>query len=146
MHHSEVEIVIIEDNPSDAELLMRVFKKQNMLNNIVLLRDGEEALNYFFDGSDTHNKDSKNMLVLLDLKLPKVDGIEILRRIRSNDRTKEIPVIVLTSSQEDRDLSDAYNNGVSSYVTKPINFKDFAKITSSLQMHWLLINENPQGN
>lgn len=136
-----VEIVIVEDNPNDAELLLRVFKKHNMVNNIVLLKDGEEAINYFF--SNQNDKNIKPRIVILDLKLPKVNGIEILRKFKTDIRTKETPVVVLTSSKEDRDLKDAYNAGVNSYVIKPIKFADFAKVVSDLQLYWVLMNKPP---
>jgi len=138
MSNKEVEIVIVEDSPSDIELLMRVFKKNNMLNNIIFLKDGEEALEFF---QKVDGKSSKSRLVLLDLKLPKVGGIEVLKQIKSDEHTKDIPVIALTGSQEDRDLKDSKGAGVSDYITKPLTFNDFAKATAKLGMRWVLLDE-----
>ncbi|HBG28140.1 MAG: two-component system response regulator [Planctomycetes bacterium GWF2_41_51] len=137
----ELEIVIVEDNPNDAELLMRIFKKHNMVNNIVLLKDGEEAMDYFF--GENGAVQVKPRVVILDLKLPKVNGIEILRKFKSDQRTKETPVVILTSSREEKDLKDAYSAGVNSYVIKPIKFADFAKVVSDLQLYWMLMNKPP---
>jgi len=137
MSDEKVDIVIVEDDPSDAELIARVFRKHNMVNNIVLLKDGAEALSFFFGSSaNDHPK-----VVLLDLKLPKVNGIEVLQRLKSDERTKNIPVVVLTSSAENQDIRDAYKYGVNSYVTKPIRFEDFANAVSELRLYWLLLNK-----
>ncbi len=141
MSSNSVEIVIVEDNPSDAELLLRVFRKHNLANDIVLFKDGAEALNYFQQGEGASK--IRPRVVILDLKLPKVNGIQILQQIKSNEQTRTIPVVVLTSSQEERDLKDAYALGVNSYVTKPIKFAEFAKVVSDLEMYWLLVNRPP---
>lgn len=141
MSNCEVEIVIVEDNPSDAELLMRVFKKHNVANKIVLLKDGVEALDFLFPKAPCVDTFRGPRVIILDLKLPKVNGIEVLRRIKSDARTKNTPVVVLTSSREERDLKDAYDSGVNSYVTKPIKFDEFAKVVSGLEMYWLLVNK-----
>ncbi len=138
---SEIELILIEDNPSDVELLMRSVRKHHLVNNITVLKDGAEALDFFF-GKD-YFKPNKPYLILLDLKLPKVDGMEVLRRLKSEEHTKEVPVIVLTASQEDRDLKDAYKYGVNSYVTKPIDFKDFDRIVSQLEAYWIIVNKHP---
>ena len=141
MNDEKVDIVIVEDDPSDAELITRVFRKHNMANNIVLLKDGAEALDFFFGGkANDHPK-----VVLLDLKLPKVNGIEVLQRLKSDERTKNIPVVVLTSSAESQDIRDAYQYGVNSYVTKPIRFEDFANAVTELRMYWLLLNKPGEG-
>lgn len=137
--YEEIEIIIVEDVSSDAELLARTFKKKNLLNNITILKDGEEVLNYFFHDKATA---TNVKLILLDLKLPKVNGIEVLRELKNDDRTKHIPVIVLTSSQEDRDLKDSCDAGADDYVTKPMKFEEFAKAASSLGMHWSLVTEH----
>ncbi len=140
--HNAIEIVIVEDNPSDAELLMHVFRKHNVTNSIVLLKDGVEALDFLFPPGPAPAVPAAR-IIILDLKLPKVNGIEVLRRIKSDERTRKTPVIILTSSREDRDLKDAYNWGVNSYVTKPIKFDEFAKVVSELEMYWLLLNKPP---
>ena len=139
---SKVEIVIVEDNPNDAELILRVFRKHNMANQVVLLGDGAEALDFFFppDGSAPGVAPK---IILLDLKLPKIDGIEILRRLKSNERTRSIPVVVLTSSTEARDLTNAYELGVNSYVAKPIKFDEFAEAVADLGLYWLVLNRLP---
>lgn len=141
----EVEIVIVEDNPNDAELILRAFHKHNMANQVVHLKDGAEALDFFFPPNGPAPGGAKAALkvVLLDLKLPKVDGIEVLRRLKANERTRSIPVVVLTSSTEQRDLQDAYELGVNSYVAKPIKFDEFAKAVANLGLYWLVLNKLP---
>ncbi len=141
MNEEKVDVVIVEDDPNDAELIMRVFRKHNMVNKIVLLKDGAEALDFFFGSrANDHPK-----VVLLDLKLPKVNGIEVLQRLKSEERTKDIPVVVLTSSAEGQDVKDAYKYGVNSYVTKPIRFEEFANAVSELRLYWLLLNKPSEG-
>ncbi len=140
---AEVEIVVVEDNPNDAELILRVFRKHNMANQVVLLKDGAEALDFFFPRDGSVPPSAALRVVLLDLKLPKVDGIEILRRLKSDARTRGIPVVVVTSSSEDRDIKDAYELGVNSYVTKPIKFDEFAKAVADLGLYWLMLNKLP---
>ncbi len=138
-----VDIIIVEDDPNDAELITRVFKKHNLMNKVVLLKDGAEALEYLFATgryAQGHSPLSPKV-VLLDLKLPKIDGIEVLQRIKSDERTKNIPVVVLTSSSEDRDIKAAYELGVNSYVTKPIQFDEFAQVVSQLRLYWILLNK-----
>jgi two-component system response regulator len=137
---STVEILLIEDNPEDAELTMRALKKSKITNNICHLKDGEEAINYLFpDKGLNHNALPK--VILLDLKLPKVDGIQILKRLKSDERTKLIPVVILTSSQEERDIVESYKLGVNSYVTKPVGFEKFINAVSKLGLYWLLLNQ-----
>lgn len=139
----EFEILIVEDDPNDAELITRALRKHNLANKIVLLKDGAEALDFLFGkGSFAQMDDGKPRVILLDLKLPKINGIEVLRKIKSEERTKKIPVVILTSSREERDLKDAYDLGVNSYVTKPIQFDEFAKVVSELGMYWLLLNKS----
>jgi len=139
-----IDIVIVEDNPADAELLMRVFKKHNVANKITILKDGAEAIDFFFSSDECKKSRSlRPMVVILDLKLPKVNGIEVLRRLKSDEETRKLPVVVLTSSREERDLEDSYSSGVNSYVTKPIKFEEFAKVVSEMEMYWLLINKPP---
>lgn len=140
----EFEILIVEDDPNDAELITRALRKHKLTNKLVLLKDGAEALDFLFgEGSFAQMDDGKPRVILLDLKLPKVNGIEVLRKIKSEERTKKIPVVILTSSREERDLKDAYELGVNSYVTKPIQFDEFAKVVSDLGMYWLLLNKSP---
>jgi CheY-like chemotaxis protein len=141
MKESRIEIVLIEDNPTDAELTLLALKKSNLANNVKVLGDGEEALDYLFTqcvpgGACPH-------LILLDLKLPKVDGLEVLQKIRSDNRTKFIPVVVLTSSNEERDRVESYRLGVNSYIVKPVEFDNFAKVVSSIGFYWVLVNRPP---
>jgi len=138
----EVEIVLVEDDPNDAELITRVFRKHNLANALVHVKDGAEALDFFFAQGRYADPPSRGIpkVVLLDLKLPKVSGIDVLRRLKSGEATKTIPVVVLTSSREERDLMDAYELGVNSFVTKPIRFEEFAKVVSELGLYWLMVN------
>jgi CheY-like chemotaxis protein len=141
-----IEIVLVEDNPTDAELCLRSLKGHNLANNIVWLRDGAEALDYLFSrGAYCGRKSAeKPTLVMLDLRLPKVDGKEVLRRIKSDDRLKSIPVVVLTSSREDRDINECYNLGANSFVVKPVEFDNFAKTVASLGYYLAAINTSVQ--
>jgi two-component system response regulator len=131
-------ILLIEDNPDDEALTLRALKKHNILNEVTVARDGAEALEILFPDSGTVKLPG---LILLDLKLPKVDGLEVLRRIRAAEHTRFIPVVVLTSSKEQEDILDSYNSGANAYVRKPVNFSEFAEAVSSLGMFWLLLNE-----
>ncbi len=134
------EIVVIEDNPNDAELITRVPKKHDLASGIILLKDGEEALDFLLpaEGKPINHVPK---VILLDLKLPKVDGIEVLRRLKSDSRTKTIPVVVLTSSTEERDLKEAYSLGANSYIAKPIRFDEFTKAVTELVSYWLGLNK-----
>jgi CheY-like chemotaxis protein len=140
-----VQVLVVEDDPNDAELITRVLKRHNLANNLIVLKDGAEAVEFLFGRGAGVRHDARDdpKVILLDLKLPKLNGIEVLRKIKADDRTKKIPVVILTSSKEDRDLKDAYALGVNSYVTKPINFDQFAKAVSDLGMYWLLLNRSP---
>jgi two-component system response regulator len=135
-----VEILLIEDNPDDAGLTIHALKKHNMANNLLHLHDGEEALGYLF--SDEMTQIPK--VILLDLKMPKVDGIEVLRRLKSDESRKIIPVVVLTSSKEDRDVLESYKLGVNAYVVKPVDFDKFAKAIADIGVFWLLLNQPPK--
>ncbi len=141
----EVEIVMVEDNPNDAELITRALRKHNLANRIVHLKDGAEALEFLLPpGDQVHQFDSDvPRVVLLDIKLPKIDGIEVLRMMKSDERTKDIPVVILTSSNEDRDIKEAYRLGVNSFVTKPIKFEEFAAVVAKLGIYWLMVNVPP---
>lgn len=139
-------ILVVEDNPDDAELTVRALKKSNIANELVLVRNGAEALDYLYAGGDFAGRD-KSMLpqvVLLDLNLPKVDGLQVLRRIRSEPVTKALPVVVLTSSDERRDVIESYELGVNSYVRKPLRFAEFSEAVRQLGLYWALINRTPQ--
>jgi two-component system response regulator len=134
-----IDILLVEDNPADRELTLRALGKVNLANTVLVAKDGAEALEILFrEGAATAPR-----VVLLDLKLPKVDGLEVLRRIRDYPRTRSIPVVVLTSSQEERDIVDSYRLGVNSYVVKPVEFEDFAEAVSKLGFYWLLLNQSP---
>jgi CheY-like chemotaxis protein len=141
----EIEIVLVEDNPNDAELMVRALKKHNLANKIVLLKDGAEALDFLLAEGGTGQQAGPlaPRVVLLDIKLPKVDGLEVLRRMKSDDRTREIPVVIMTSSNQERDIKTAYSLGVNSFVTKPIKFQEFAKVVAELGMYWLMVNVPP---
>ena len=140
-----VEILLIEDNPHEAQLTIRTLKKHNIANNLVHIDDGAEALDFIFSkGKHAANeKIQQPKLILLDLKLPKVDGIEILRQIKANEKTKMIPVVALTSSREEKDILDTYKLGVNSYITKPVDFESFAKAIVEVGLYWVILNESP---
>jgi two-component system, response regulator len=140
---NEVEVLLVEDNPSDAELTVRALKKRNLANKLFHVKDGAAAIDFLFAQGDYANRRVENdpKVVLLDLKLPKVNGIEVLRQIKSDERTKKIPVVVITSSREDSDLATCYELGVNGYVVKPVEFEDFVRAVSELGFYWLLLNE-----
>jgi len=141
-----VEILIVEDTPQDLELALRALKKANLANHIQVARDGAEALEFIFcEGAHAGRKmENGPKVILLDLKLPKVDGLEVLQRIKGNPHTKTIPVVVLTSSKEQRDIVDSYRLGVNSYIVKPVNFERFVAAVQDLGMYWLLLNQPPK--
>lgn len=138
----EKAILLVEDNADDEALTLRAFSKSNITNPVVVARDGSEALDYLLP-SDGRDESELPQVVLLDLKLPKVDGLEVLRRIRANDRTRLLPVVILTSSKEEQDLIEGYRLGCNSYVRKPVNFDQFIEATRQLGLYWLLLNEAP---
>jgi CheY-like chemotaxis protein len=141
----EKTILLVEDNPDDVELTLRALKQYNVKNQIVVVRDGAEALDYLFATGTYADRDTNVMptLVILDLKLPKVDGLEVLQRMRADDRTKLLPVVILTSSKEERDIVNSYKFGANSYVQKPVDFTPFVEAVRQLGLYWLIINEPP---
>lgn len=142
---NEVEILIVEDNPNDAEMALRALKENNLTNRVLVVQDGEEALNFIFaKGAYADRKNlRKPKIILLDLKLPKVDGLEVLKEIKENPETKIIPVIVLTSSKEESDMIKSYQLGVNSYIVKPVDFDKFVDSIKDLGLYWLLLNQLP---
>lgn len=136
-------ILLVEDNPDDEALTIRALKKNNILNKVTVAHDGVEALDYLFGVGDPAEQNENDLpeIILLDLKLPKVDGLEVLRRLRADERTKFIPVIILTSSREERDLVEGYRLGANSYVVKPVDFNQFSDAVRQLGLYWLLLNE-----
>ncbi len=143
---SEVEILLVEDNPDDAELTIRALKSQNLANQLVWVKNGAQALDFVFQrGAYAERAGSAQpRLILLDLSLPKVNGIEVLSQIKSDPRTRRIPVVILSSSTQDKDIVGSYDLGVNSYVAKPVQFEEFVRVVSELGLYWLLINQPPR--
>ena len=142
---NEIEILLVEDNPNDVELTLRALKRHNLANKVHVVKDGAEALDYLFANNSYADRDINQSpkVVLLDLKLPKVDGLEVLRQVKSDERTKTIPVVVLTSSREEQDMIESYKLGVNSYIVKPVDFDKFLDAVGELGLYWLLLNELP---
>lgn len=140
---NEVEILLVEDNPNDAELTLRALKKHHLANKVLHVKDGAEALEFLFANGayDQRKIENTPRVILLDLKLPKVSGLEVLRKVKSDERTRVIPVVVLTSSREDRDLEECYALGVNSYIVKPVEFENFVRAVSDMGFYWLLLNQ-----
>lgn len=138
-------ILLVEDNQSDIDLTIRAFEKSRLLNQVIVAEDGQEALDYVFGAGLYAGRDPLDMpaLTLLDLKLPKVSGIDVLRRIRGDDRTRRMPVVILTSSNEERDRANGYDYGVNSYIRKPVNFQQFQDVVEQMGLYWLVTNEPP---
>jgi two-component system, response regulator len=144
MNEKSVEILLVEDNPNDEMLALHAFKKHNLANKVHVVRDGEEALDFVFCTGPYSDRQFENpRVILLDKKLPLVDGMEVLRKIRSDTRTRLIPVVMLTSSAEDRDIIESYQLGVNSYIVKPVDFEQFSETARQLGYYWLLINQQP---
>jgi len=141
----EVQILIVEDNPHDAEMAMRAFKKNNLANNILVVNDGQAALDYLFaQGKYAEIGElQRPKMILLDLKLPKISGLEVLKEVKANPKTKLIPVIMLTSSKEEEDIIESYQLGVNSYIVKPVDFEKFVDAVKELGLYWLVLNQYP---
>ena len=138
-------ILLVEDNPDDVTLTLRALKKNNILNEVVIARDGVEALDYLFGTGMYEGRDTSVMpiVTLLDLKLPRIDGLEVLKRVRENERTKLIPIVILTSSKEENDLINGYSLGANSYIRKPVDFNQFSEAIRELGLYWIVLNESP---
>lgn len=139
-----IEILLVEDNPHDVELTLRAFRQSKVANQIHVARDGEEALAYLFGRAEQGTApNGRPRLMLLDLKLPKVDGLEVLRRVRADERLRTLPVVVLTTSREERDVIESYRLGVNSYIVKPVDFAKFTDVVRQLELYWLVLNQPP---
>ena len=138
-------ILVVEDNPDDEALTLRALKKNNIGNEVFVVRDGAEALDFLFCTGAYADRDPREMpqMILLDLKLPKIDGLEVLRRIRADKRTRLLPIVILTSSNEEQDLIEGYKNGANSYIRKPVDFNQFVEAVRQLSLYWLVLNEAP---
>ena len=143
MNPAEIEIILVEDNQDDAALTIRALRAKNLFNNIIHLKNGQEALDYVFNGAEFNGKkfELNAKVVLLDLKMPKVNGIEVLEQLKTNPKTKSIPVVVLTSSAEDPDIKKCYELGANSYIVKPVGFDNFSKTVVDLGLYWLIMNQ-----
>ena len=139
----EPPILLVEDNPDDEALTLRAFKRSNVVNDIDVVRDGQEALDYLFGGDSNLAAKPIPAMILLDLKLPKVDGLDVLKQVRATDATKLVPVVILTSSHEEADLIATYGHGANSYVRKPVDFNQFAESVRQLGLYWLVVNQAP---
>ena len=146
MQENTIEIILVEDNPADVEMTLAALKERNLANKVHVLRDGAEALAYIMNNVDCRPgkaDEHRPKVILLDLKLPKVDGLEVLKRIRSDERTESIPVVILTSSNEERDRIASYQLRVNSYIVKPVDFNDFARAVAEIGCYWVLMNKPP---
>ncbi|MCB0281248.1 MAG: response regulator [Calditrichae bacterium] len=143
---NDVQILLVEDNPADSELTMDALRDRNLANQVHHVEDGQQAVDFLFGQGkySGRNTDAKPKLILLDLKLPKLSGLDVLQIIKKDERTRTIPVVVLTSSREEKDLIESYQLGVNSYVTKPVNFNDFSEAVANLGMYWLILNQQPE--
>lgn len=143
MNDTKVEILLVEDNPHDAEMTIRSLRKANLANRLIHVKDGAEALDFIFARGQYAGREAENKpkVILLDIKMPKVDGIEVLRQIKADENTRTIPVVIMTSSKEEQDIITSYNLGVNSYVVKPVDFEGFARAVSALGFYWLITNQ-----
>ena len=141
-------ILLVEDNSDDEALTLRALKQNNIVNKVIVVRDGVEALDFLFGTGAYEGRDIRDLpqVIFLDLKLPKVDGLEVLKRVRADPRTKLLPVVILTSSKEEQDLIAGYNNGANSYIRKPVDFIQFTEAARQLKLYWLVLNEQPPAN
>ncbi len=146
MSNNDLQILLVEDNMSDAMLTIRALKKHNLANNLVHLYDGAQALDFLFGKGEYEGRNlaEKPKVIFLDLKMPKVDGLEVLRQLKADDRTKLIPVVMMTSSKEEKDIIESHRLGVNSYIVKPVGFENFSKTVSDLGLYWLLVNQTPR--
>lgn len=144
--YEKIDVLLVEDNASDAELTIRALRKNKIISSLLHLQDGEDALEYIFATGKYSNRNiyETPKVILLDLKMPKLDGLEVLKKIKSDERTKTIPVVLLTSSKEDKDIVVSYRLGVNSYIVKPLGFENFVKAVADLGLYWLLINQLPE--
>lgn len=142
--HDEVEILLVEDNPTDAELTIEALRERNFANHLVWVKDGAEALDFVFGRGAYAGRalDAPPKVIMLDLRLPKVDGLEVLKILKSDPSTRTIPIVVLTSSKEDRDVAESYQLGVNSFVSKPVEFDEFAEVVAHMGLYWLLVNRS----
>ena len=145
IEHSDIDIVLVEDNSNDAEITIRSLKKHHLANKLIWLKDGVEALDFVLAKGEYASRNIKDLpkVIFLDLKLPKIDGLEVLEKIRNNEDTKQIPIVVLTSSKEEQDVVKSYNYGVNSYIVKPVEFENFAKAIAEVGFYWLVTNITP---
>jgi CheY-like chemotaxis protein len=139
----EIEILLAEDSSSDAEMALRALKKSNLANNVTWVRDGVEALEFIFGTGKFSGRNGNPKLVMLDIKMPRVDGIEVLRQMRANEKTRLIPAVILTSSAEERDIMESYKLGVNSYIVKPVDFSQFAQVIVQVGLYWAIVNRTP---
>ena len=146
MPNRNTDILLVEDNKSDALLTIRALNKHNLANNLIHLTDGAQAIDYIFATGEFSGRDitQKPKVIFLDIKMPKVGGLEVLRRIKSDERTKNIPIVMMTSSKEEKDIIESHNLGVNSYVVKPVGFENFSKTIVELGFYWLVVNNTPQ--
>lgn len=145
MNTGKVDIILVEDNPDDAELALHALKKNRIANSLIHLKDGEEALDYIFCKGQYEKRNISDIpkVILLDIKMPKVDGLEVLKRIKADPSIRIIPVVLLTSSKEEKDILESYQLGANSYIVKPVNFDSFVKAVSDLGLYWMLLNHTP---
>ncbi|SKB55392.1 Response regulator receiver domain-containing protein [Salegentibacter holothuriorum] len=145
MSNDEIQILLVEDDRSDAMLTIRALKKHNLANNLLHLHDGAQALDFLFGKGEFEGRDlgDKPKVIFLDLKMPKINGLEVLRVIKSDERTKLIPVVMMTSSKEDKDIVESHKLGVNSYIVKPVGFENFSKTVADLGFYWLIVNQTP---